>query len=62
MSWNQIAKHVSEVDGNTISRERARQIGIRALRRVAEKLINMPEIRDWAIENDIGLVEETDAQ
>lgn len=62
LTWEQIAKHVSEVDGNTICRERARQIGLRALRRVAEMLIDMPEIRDWAIENAQDLVEEVDTQ
>jgi len=57
MTWDQIARHVSEVDGNTIGRERARQIGERALRRMAERLVECPEVRDWARENALDIFE-----
>lgn len=58
MTWTQIAVHVSETDGNTIGRERARQLGERALKRVVSSLMDDPHVRDWLFENAKDLLPE----
>lgn len=54
-TWSAIARHIGEVEGKRISRERVRMVGIKALQKLARELIEEPIIRDWAEEQGIEI-------
>ncbi len=50
-SRNEIARHLSVVEGQTVSGERIRQIEVKALAKLKKALADDPVIRDWLMEN-----------
>lgn len=46
-SWKQVAQRLSEIEGHRVSHQAACDSGHRLLKRLKEKLLEIPEIRDW---------------
>ncbi len=49
----EIARHLSVIEGKTVSGERIRQIEERALAKLKKALADDPLIRDWLMENGV---------
>ena len=52
-TWQEIADHLTVIEGHTVSHQAACDSGNRLLRRLKHQLIAIPEVRDWLIEQGI---------
>jgi hypothetical protein len=52
-TWQEVADRLSEIEGHTVSHQAASDSGNRLLRRLKHKLIAIPEVKDWLIEQGI---------
>ena len=50
MTWTDVAKKIGEEEGKRISRVRIRYVGMKALDKMREALLQDPIIVDWAID------------
>ncbi len=54
LSWNQIAAHMSMVEGREISRQRCQAIATRAMQKLAVELEDDPLVRDYLEETKVA--------
>ena len=53
LSWNQIADHMSMIEGRDLSRQRCQAIATRALQKLAIALEDDPLVRDYLEETKV---------
>lgn len=47
LSWNQIAAHISMIEGKEITRQRVQAVAQKAMKKLAEALKDDPVVRDY---------------
>ena len=52
-TWQEIADRLSEIEGHSVSHQAASDSGRRLIQRLRYKLLTIPEVKDWLIDQGI---------